>query len=309
MNVEKNQEKNSDSLYARENRYCWFLVKRYYAMNFDFFDMEPHSHGEFEIMYIASGSCSIYRWTAEDTEEVWRMKEGEYVIIDGGTRHKLEVVKGVRCRILNLEIALLPPSGGNGGNTIEQFCVQSKSLRDFFKLPASIYKCYDGEGTLHTIITEIHKQLQNPTDAGEHRVMQNLCLAQLLVELGRQRSKKYRSDGGSKYVSRTLSYLNSNYDKDIKVEDIAAKIGVSAAYLQRLFKEQTGKTLVDKINELRIEKAKVLLETSSLPVTDIAISVGFNNRQHFTYTFRKLTGCSPSVYSKHKGDYQVWSFK
>ncbi|MDF2870591.1 MAG: AraC family transcriptional regulator [Anaerocolumna sp.] len=306
MTEEKNREKDSVSLYARENRNCWFLVKRYYAMNFDFFDMEPHTHGEFEIMYIASGSCSIYSWTAEGTEEVWKMKEGEYVIIDGGTRHQLEVVKGVRCRILNLEIALLPQAGVN---TIDQFREQSKSLRDFLKSPAPIYKCFDGEGTLHTIITEIHKQLQNSMDAGEQRVMQNLCLAQLLVELGRQRSKKYRSDGGSKYVSRTLSYLNSNYEKDIKIEDIAVKIGVSAAYLQRLFKEQTGKTLVDKINELRIEKAKVLLETSSLPVTDIAISVGFNNRQHFTYTFRKLTGCSPSVYSKHKGDYQVWAFK
>ncbi|WOO34860.1 AraC family transcriptional regulator [Anaerocolumna sp. AGMB13020] len=307
------REKSGDishiSLYDRENRNSWFLVKRYYAMNFDFFDMEPHSHGEFEIMYIASGCCTIYSWTADGTEKVWRMKEGEYVMIDGGTWHKLEVVKGVRCRILNLEIALLPRPGGNGGKTIEQLREQSKSLRDFLALPTSIYKCYDGEGTLHTIITETHKQLQNPMEAGEHRVMQNLCLAQLLVELSRQRSKKYRSDGGSKYVSRTLSFLNSNYEKDIKVEDIAAKIGVSAAYLQRLFKEQTGKTLVDKINELRIEKAKVLLETSSLPVTDIAISVGFHNRQHFTYTFRKLTGCSPSVYSKHKGDYQVWAFK
>ena len=56
-----------------------------------------------------------------------------------------------------------------------------------------------------------------------------------------------------------------------------------------------------------IEKAKILLETSSLPIPDIAVSVGFNNRQHFTYTFLKLVGCSPALFRKHKGDYRVWN--
>lgn len=303
MEEDKNSRKNNfESLYGRENRNCWFQVKRYYAMNFDFFEMEPHTHGEFEIMYIASGSCNILSWT-EEAEEVWQMKEGEYVIIDCNAKHQLEVVRGVRCRILNLEIALGPR---DNGMSIKHLGEQSKSLQDFLKLPVSIYKGYDAEGNLHTILTEIHKQLQNTADKTEHRIMQNLNLARMLIELGRQRSKKYRSDGGSKYVRMALAYLNDHYDKDIRVEDVAKKIGVSAAYLQRLFKEQTGKTLVDKMNELRIEKAKLLLETSRLPITDIAVSVGFNNRQHFTYTFRKLTGCSPSVYCKHKGDYLIW---
>ncbi len=296
------QEADNVSLYSRQNRNSWFKVNRYYAMNFDFFEMEPHTHGEFEIMYIASGGCNIYSWT-ENEETLWEMKEGEYVIIDGDTKHQLEVVKGVRCRILNLEISLLPQENGI---SIRQFSEQSKSLQDFLKIHVPIYKGYDAEGNLHTILTDIHKQLQNSADEAEHKIMQNLNLARLLIEIGRQRAKKYRTDGGSKYVRMALSYLNNYYDKDIKIEDIAEEIGISSAYLQRLFKEQTGKTLVDKMNELRIEKAKVLLETSRLPVIDIAFSVGFHNRQHFTYTFRKLTGCSPSVYCKHKGDYQIW---
>ncbi len=303
MEKDKNShKKNFESLYDRESRNCWFRVNRYYAMNFDCFDMEPHTHREFEIMYIASGSCNIFSWT-EESEEAWQMKEGEYVIIDCNAKHQLEVVRGVGCRILNLEIALEPQENGMCIGRLEE---QSKSLQDFLKIPAPIYKCYDAEGNLHTILTEIHKQLQNKTDETEHRVMQNLNLARLLIELGRQRAKKYRAGGGSKYVRMALSYLNEHYDKDIRMEEIAQKVGISAAYLQRLFKEQTGMTLVDKMNELRIEKAKLLLETSRLPITDIAVSVGYNNRQHFTHTFRKLTGCSPSVYCKHKGDYLIW---
>jgi AraC-like DNA-binding protein len=292
-----------ESLYASDNGDCWFQVKRYYAMNFDFFEMEPHIHKEFEIMYVASGSCNIFYWTKEDRREEWIIREGEYVFIDCNTRHQLEVVRGTRCRILNLEIFIL--SKGKG-ICLQQFCEQSLSLKDFLKHQVFIFKGYDGNGNLHTIITELHKQLQSTADAGEQQVMQNLILAQFLIEVGRQRVKKYQPEGGSKYVRKAIAFLSNHFDEDIKIKDVAEEIGISVAYLQRLFKEQTGKTLVDKMNELRIEKAKILLETSRLPITDIAVSVGFNNRQHFTYTFFKLTGCSPAIYRKHKGDYLVW---
>lgn len=293
---------NKESLYAPEAKNSWLSVNRFYAMNFDCFEMSPHTHEEFEIMYVVSGSCSIYSWTDDNKEEIWRMKEGEYVIIDCNIKHQLDVAKGAPSRILNLEIAL---ETQKDGLILQQLCEQSKSLQDFFEIPASIYKSYDAEGNIHTIMKELHKQLQNPIDQAEQKIMQNLTLAQLVIELGRQRVKKHRTGGGSKYVRRALSYLYDHYDKDIKIEEIARIIGISTAYLQRTFKEQTGSTLVDKINELRIEKAKLLLETSNMPITDIAVSVGFNNRQHFSYTFRKLTGCSPSVYYKHKGDYLI----
>ncbi len=298
----RNYRQSTESLYAPDAKDCWLSVNRYYAMNFDCFEMSPHMHDEFEIMYVVSGSCNIYSWTDDNKEELWQMKEGEYVIIDCNAKHQLDVAKGARCRMLNLEISLEPQYSGLN---LQQLCEQSKSLQDFFEIPASIYKCYDDEGTIHTIMKELHKQLQNPIDHEEQKVMQNLTLAQLLVELGRQRAKKHRPGGGSKYVRRALSYLYDHYDKDIKIEDLSGKIGISPAYLQRIFKEQTGSTIVDKVNELRIEKAKLLLETSKLPITDIAVSVGFNNRQHFSYTFHKLTGCSPSVYYKHKGDYLI----
>jgi AraC family transcriptional regulator, melibiose operon regulatory protein len=297
------KEPINESLYDSRNTTGWFRIKRYYAMNFDFFEMEPHKHREFEIMYVASGSCKIFCWVNENQKEEWILREGEYVLIDCNTIHQLEVVRGTQCRILNLEISIQPQE--------EAICLQqlyelSKSYQDFLRLSVPVLKGFDDAGNLHTIITELHKQLQSTTDETEHRVLQNLILAQLLIEIGRKRSKKYRAEGGSKYVRKALSYLSDHFDQDVKIKDMAEEVGISVAYLQRLFKEQTEKTLVDKMNELRIEKAKFYLETSRLPITDIAVSVGFNNRQHFTYTFVKLIGCSPAIYRKHKGDYHVW---
>lgn len=292
------------SLFHREISSYWFQVKRYYAMNFDFFEMEPHIHIEFEIMYAVSGSCKILFWTDENVEKEIILREGEYVLIDCCTKHQLIVVKGIPCRVLNLEIQIVPQ-----GEMLylQHFMEQSKSLQDFLKYPLAFFKGYDDTGTLHTIITELHRQLQNSTDETEHQVMQNLILTQLLIELSRQRSRKYYAESGSKYVRKAQAYLTNHYDQDIKIKDIANELEISPAYLQRLFKEQTGKTLIEKMNELRIEKAKILLETSSLPIPDIAVSVGFNNRQHFTYTFLKLIGCSPSLFRKHKGDYRIWN--
>lgn len=304
----KRQHNNSiappkESFYNSSNKQCWFKVNRYYAMNFDFFDMEPHSHKEYEIMYVVNGKCKIICWEGNNESQEWSLREGEYVFIDCETRHQLEVVRGSNCRILNLEILIKPQAEGM---CLQQFCEQSKSLKDFTSLSVPIFKGYDDAGNLHTIITELHKQLQNNMEEAENTVVQNLILAQFLIEIARQKTKKYHADGGSKYVRKALVYLTNHYDQDIKVSDIAEEIGISVAYLQRLFKEQTGKTLVDKTNELRIEKAKILLETSRLPITDVAISVGFNNRQHFTYTFINLVHCSPAVYRKHKGNYSVW---
>lgn len=303
MDYKSRKAHYNESIYDSRNMQGWFRIKRYYAMNFDVFEMEPHTHKEFEIMYVASGSCKILCSPQENAKEEWILREGEYVLIDCNTIHQLKVAVGTPCRILNLEISMQPQGGGI---CLQQFYEQSKSLQGFLQLPVSIFKGFDDTGNLHRIITELHKQAQSSTDEVEHQVMQNLVLAQLLIEIGRQRGGKYQREGGIKYVRKALAYLSIHFDQEIKIKDIAEEIGISVAYLQRLFKEQINKTLVDKINELRIEKAKILLDTSRLPITDIAISVGFNNRQHFTYTFFNYTGCSPAIYRKHKGDYQVW---
>jgi AraC family transcriptional regulator, melibiose operon regulatory protein len=299
---------DSISIYNIGNSRCWLGIKRYYAMNFNHFEMEPHKHNEFEIMYVASGNCKIFFWRndfnrEDDNREEFILKEGEYVLVDCNILHEMEVTKGTQCRILNLEISILPDKGKM---CLPDICKQSKSFKNLLQQPVPIFKGYDETGNLHTIITEVHKQLQNPVDASEELVMQNLIMAQFLIEIARQRDRKYNGESGSKYVRKTLNYLSSHFDEELKVRDIAKEVGISPAYLQRLFKEQTKVTLVDKINELRIEKAKLLLETSHMPIIDIGVDVGFNNRQHFTYTFQKLTGSSPAIYRKHKGNYRVW---
>jgi len=222
-----------DSFYQLPETRNWLQVKRYYAMNFDFFEMEPHIHREFEIMYIASGTCIIHYWNAPDEPVELSLREGEYVLLDCNVMHQLTVKRGLACRILNLEISL------ERDICEAPFLFHTKKTASFqelmrYQLPVMIG--YDDAGNLHTIISELHKQLQNPIDAEEDHIMQNLILAQLIVELGRQKARKTSSEGGSRYVRKAIHYLSAHFEQELKMNEIASAAGVSTAYLQRIFK-------------------------------------------------------------------------
>ena len=291
------------SIYESSLLSHWFEVIRCYAINYNFYEMKPHRHNEMEIMYAVHGTCKIICWNNSLSKEEYTLKEGEYIFLDCNTPHQLEVAKDDSCRILNLEMALTKQ---DNGFQLSRFYEVANSIKEFLKLPSHAFKCNDNGGSLHRTIVEIQKQLRNSVDQIEQHIEVNLLLAQLLIEISRQRIKRHSAVSGSIYVKRAYSYIESNFDRDITVEEIAIAIGISTAYLQRLFKEQIGCTLIDKINELRIEKSKMLLETSCLPMIDIACTVGFNNRQHYSYTFTKIVGCSPALYRKRKGNNQLW---
>ncbi len=290
----------SESLQKLREGSFQLRIKRYYAMNFDFFEMEPHAHTELEIMYIVHGFCKIKVWKANEKQELI-LKEGEYIFLDSGVKHQLEIEKNNRCRLLNLEMAV---------QKAEDMTWQLLSVSDsFISLVDALHGFltgFDAVRNLHMVITRLHGQMQTELDLKEHYIMQQLLLTQMLIELGRQLVRVNRNEHRSKYVNRAMEYMKAHFDEEISVGQIAEQVGTSSAYLQRLIKEETGKTLILCVNEMRIEKAKLLLETSSLPVVDIAVSIGYNNRQHFTHTFQKMTGCSPGLYRKQKGNTHLW---
>ncbi len=293
-------DRKSSSLQKIKEGLYQLRVKRFYAMNFDFFEMEPHSHSEMEIMYAVYGYCTIHVWKSEERQEII-LKEGEYIFLDAFVKHRLIIEKNHRCRLLNLEMALQKsekPSWEMLTST-PSFTRLCMKMRDYLT-------GYDAARNLHMVITRLHGQMKTEAEEKDEQLMQQLLLLQLLAELGRQMEKVNKNERKGVYVSKALDYLKAHFEDELSIDMIARQVGTSSAYLQRLIREETGKTIIYLINELRIEKAKLLLETSSLPIVDIAVSIGFNNRQHFTHTFQKQAGCSPGLYRKQKGNDRVW---
>lgn len=95
-------------------------------------------------------------------------------------------------------------------------------------------------------------------------------------------------------------YVHQNcYDPEFSVVAMAAKFGMSQAYLSQYFKEHTGSTITEFETALKIERAQQLLKTTKMPVKDIALEVGYYSVNSFLRRFKQVTGVTPGDYRNY----------
>ena len=82
----------------------------------------------------------------------------------------------------------------------------------------------------------------------------------------------------------------------VKLNDISKQFSYSLSSIKRIFKEETGSSIITYLNNLRMEKAKELLADKHLSIGDIALKVGFANTYYFSNAFKKRWGESPSKF-------------
>lgn len=105
------------------------------------------------------------------------------------------------------------------------------------------------------------------------------------------------SAGNAKnYVDRMIHHFQNHYMDEIDIGSYAEELGFSAAYLTKIFKRYAGMTPVKFLTNVRINKAKQLLDTTSLSIQQIGQDVGYYDQFHFSKTFSKTVGLSPLAY-------------
>ena len=93
-------------------------------------------------------------------------------------------------------------------------------------------------------------------------------------------------------------FLGAKASDPISLGDVADHVGYSPSHLVRLFESVVGVPPGCYLAQLRFERAKTLLETHRLSVTEIGMSLGFSDASAFTAAFRKVTGCTPRSYHR-----------
>ncbi|MCL2862155.1 MAG: AraC family transcriptional regulator, partial [Firmicutes bacterium] len=100
-------------------------------------------------------------------------------------------------------------------------------------------------------------------------------------------------------VNTVINYIANHYTEKIDFKEIVSSlIHLDYSYFSRIFKSQTGKTLLQYLNEYRLTVALNQLSTINRNITDIALSCGFDDLNYFSRSFKQLIGLSPSAVKK-----------
>lgn len=182
-------------------------------------------------------------------------------------------------------------------------------LNHYISFPACIFKTSnDGmhENNIYNILYKIKLLYQKKTLYYELDI--KTCIYQLWHELltyakdSSEVTEKsvMKSSVKTNQIKEILSYLKTHYNDTLSLHDIAEYFHLSEGHLCRMFKDVTGKTLTDYLNYYRITMSTSLLLKTDMSITQIAISVGFNNVSYFNKMFKKYMNKTPGEFRRTK---------
>ncbi len=101
-------------------------------------------------------------------------------------------------------------------------------------------------------------------------------------------------------LQKAIIYINNNYSSKITLDKVAREACTSKYHFSREFKKTLGCTYKDYVSKVRIEKARELLNSTELSITEAAFSVGYPDLTNFERIFKKIVGCTPKEYKNRQ---------
>ena len=106
-----------------------------------------------------------------------------------------------------------------------------------------------------------------------------------------------QADFGNPTITQIIDYLETNYDKDISLDELSAQVSRTPEYLCNIFKEHTGLTIVKYLNNIKLLRASILLvQEPSMPVNEISMKCGFRSASYFGKMFLAQYNSTPNQY-------------
>lgn len=139
-----------------------------------------------------------------------------------------------------------------------------------------------------------------PSDTDINELISQVCELETPEEMTEALKSLILSPGSpdsqNPQIAAALNYINENYEKDLRLEDVSRQVYLSVGYLSRIFKTETGYSFKEWLHRVRIEKAKELIAHTDLKYYEIAEKVGYKDYKYFSAYFNKLCGCSAKEY-------------
>ena len=139
-------------------------------------------------------------------------------------------------------------------------------------------------------INETLKKIQNETSINNVYDSVSSLYSDFIKNATKEKDKCYSNP----LLDESILWIEEHWTQPISLRDVSNALNINSAYLSRLFKKYTGKTIVTFINELKMKKAKEMIEIGGFSLKEISYSLGFQNYNYFYRLFKEVYGMSPS---------------
>ncbi|HYE06147.1 MAG TPA: AraC family transcriptional regulator [Planctomycetota bacterium] len=274
--------------------------------------LHQHRHPTYEIVYVHAGRC---RWTVDGAAfdlaagDLWITRPGEP---HGGRPDPKDPQHNFA---VGFDPALLPLAGRLGGARADDgardVSVAVAEARAFDAEPILGTRVIHGAHGIEAIYRRILGELDRAwveTSAPDRAltvIMVQALLVELLVSVTRLHAAQRAAASPAQRAparpefQRLIAWLPTRLADPPALAEMAQRVGLSPAHFATVFRGETGQTALEYMTALRIdEAARRLAARRDVPVTDIALDLGFSSSQYFAIVFKKLKGRTPSEWQR-----------
>ena len=248
-----------------------------------------HRHIFFELVYVVSGTAAHHLMG-----ETAQLRAGDYFIVDTGSVHCYRDVRDfeiINCLFLPeyIDRALTDcPSLSS--------LLSNQVLR--FGLPVNIQTAdrifHDTNGMVGRIMRTM--ELEYAAKGTGYMELLRCYLTQVLVCAVRASEEAERIRRPHKVTTALVEHLRSHYTQPLSLDELSRKLNYTPQYISSLFHKDTGMSLQEFLQRVRIEEACRLMEQGELQTARVAQSVGYGDAKHFARVFRRIKGVSPRAF-------------
>lgn len=262
------------------------------------YDMGPHDHVFHEIAHIDSGMADH-----RTVSGVQKLQAGDIIIVRPGAWHAYE-----NCRDLNLTNCLIHPDLMDDIEPMIRHIPAAKEL--FFRrtrknevnAPLVVHEDRLLRPRFATLIKGIAAESRSGSSGYQEVLLAHVMeILILIVRMSQRPQVAYGiSEQMRAAVNQAARSIEENLTETFSLEALARQTGVSAAHLCRSFTRQMGASMVTYQHRMRVEEACRLLRLTQLPVTNIALRLGYSEVAYFSRRFKKEMGVGPAAYRMAK---------
>ena len=247
-------------------------------------EIPEHEHVNFCLHLQISGNPEL-NWWWNSRNGVERPAPGALILLPPGTRDRLRWEGSSERFVISLE-----------ANFVRDFAEEIKhGLQPSFRA-----RWHLRDEPLRALLGEVGREAVEGWPLGAlYADLLGHSLTTLLLKRHAEETitlPPLRGGLSTKTLKSSLEFITDNLHRDLPLSEIASVAGLSPFHFTRLFRNATGQTPHQYLLDQRLFRAKDLLRSSYLPVSQIGSDVGFSNHGHFTRTFRKREGITPTAW-------------